>query len=86
MAEKVGVDPSAISRIEGGVRLPSLDAADALEKALELRKGRLASAVVTEKRKRRDRVLQLKPLTYGPGLSVAEIRRRLGENHKEQKK
>ena len=86
LSEKVGVDPSAISRIERGYRLPGPDVADALESALELRKGMLASAVIAEKKKRRDRIRQLKRLVYNSRLSVEEIRRRLGQSGPAQNK
>jgi ribosome-binding protein aMBF1 (putative translation factor) len=86
LSAKVGVDPSAISRIESGDRLPGPDVADGLESALGLRRGTLAKAVIAEKRKRRDRVRQLKRLVYNSHLSVEEIRRRLAEGDPEQNK
>jgi transcriptional regulator with XRE-family HTH domain len=86
LSGKVGVDPSAISRIESGYRLPGPDVADALEGALKLKKGTLASAVIAEKRKKRDRIRQLKRLVYNSRLSIEEIRRRLGEGGPEQNK
>ena len=64
LSEKVGVDPSAISRIECGDRLPGPDVADTLESALGLRKGTLSNAVIAEKKKKRDRISQLKRLVY----------------------
>lgn len=86
LSEKVRVDPSAISRIENGYRLPGPDVADALERALELRRGLVASAVIAEKKKKRDRIRQLKRLIYNSRLSVEEIRRRLGEGGPAQDK
>lgn len=86
LSEKVGVDPSAISRIESGYRLPGPDVADALESALHLRKGILASAVIAEKKKNRERIRELKRLIYGSRLSVEEIRRRLSESGPEKNK
>jgi len=86
LSEEVGVDPSAISRIERGYRLPGPDVADALEIALELRKGMLARAIIAERKKRRERIRQLKRLVYNSRLSVEEIRRRLGENGQVQNK
>lgn len=86
LSEKVGVDPSAISRIESGDRLPGPDVADALESALQLRKGMLVGAVIAEKKKKRERIRQLKRLVYNSRLSVEEIRRRLGDGGPEQNK
>jgi ribosome-binding protein aMBF1 (putative translation factor) len=86
LSEKVGIDPSAISRIESGDRLPGPDVAVALESALELRKGMLSNAVIAEKKKKRDRIRQLKRLVYNSRLSVEEIRRRLGESGPERNK
>ena len=77
LAEKVGVDASAISRIEAGNRLPGVDLADALEDALTIWKGSLANLVIAEKRRRRDRIRQLKRILYSSPLSIEEIRRRL---------
>lgn len=86
LSEKVGVDPSAISRIESGDRLPGSDVADALESTLGLRKGTLSNAVIAEKKQKRDRLSQLKRVVYNSRLSVEEIRRRLCENGSEQNK
>jgi ribosome-binding protein aMBF1 (putative translation factor) len=86
LSEKVGVDPSAISRIESGDRLPGPDVADALESALELRKGSLTNSVIGEKKKKRERIRQLRRLVYNSPLSVEEIRRRLGETDLEKNK
>lgn len=86
LSKKVEVDPSAISRIECGDRLPGADVASALESALGLRKGILSNAIIAEKRKKRDRISQLKQLVYNSRLSVEEIRRRLGESGPEQNK
>ena len=52
LSARVGVDPSAISRIESADRLPGPDVADALECALGLRKGTLSNAVIAQKRKK----------------------------------
>jgi ribosome-binding protein aMBF1 (putative translation factor) len=79
LSQKVSIDPSAISRIEAGERLPGADVCDTLERALKLRKGTLSNAVIAEKRRRRERTRQLKQLIYESPLSVEEIRRRLGE-------
>jgi transcriptional regulator with XRE-family HTH domain len=86
LSGKVGVDPSAISRIENGYRLPGPDVADALEGVLKLKQGTLTSAVIAEKRKRRDRIRQLKRLVYNSRLTVEEIRRRLAESRPEENK
>jgi ribosome-binding protein aMBF1 (putative translation factor) len=86
LSNKVGVDPSAISRIERGERLPGPDVADTLESALKLKKGMLSNAVIAEKKRRRDRIRQLKRLVYKSRLSVEEIRQRLSESGPEQDK
>jgi transcriptional regulator with XRE-family HTH domain len=80
LSGRVGVDPSAISRIESGEHLPGPDIADTLERVLKLKKGILSNAVIAEKKRRRDRIRQLKRLVYDSRLSVEEIRERLGES------
>jgi len=72
--------------MESGDRLPGSDVADALECALGLRKGTLSNAVIAEKRKKRDRISQLKRIVYNSRLSVEEIRRRLGMSGPKQNK
>jgi hypothetical protein len=49
-------------------------------------KGTLSNAVVAEKKKKRDRMRQLKRLVYNSRLSVEEIRQRLSESGPEQNK
>ena len=78
LSERVGIDPSAVSRIEAGERLPGAEIADTLERTLKLRKGVLSNAVIAEKKRRRERVRQIKQLIYRSSLTVEEIRRRLG--------
>ena len=78
LSEKVGIDPSAVSRIEAGERFPGAEVADTLESMLKLRKGMLSNAVIAEKKRRRERIRQLKQLIYESSLSVEEIRRKLG--------
>jgi ribosome-binding protein aMBF1 (putative translation factor) len=80
LSQRVGLDPSAISRIEAGERLPGAEVGDTLERALKLRKGTLSSAVIAEKKKRRERIRLLKQLIYKSPLSVEEIRKRLSED------
>ena len=80
LSRKLGLDPSAISRIEVGERLPGAEVGDALERVLKLRKGTLSNLVIAEKKRRRERVRKLKQLIYESPLSVEEIRRRLGED------
>jgi ribosome-binding protein aMBF1 (putative translation factor) len=80
LSQKVGIDPSAISRIETGERLPGAEVGDTLERALKLRKGTLSKAVIAEKKKRRERLRQFKELINKSPLSLEEIRRRLYEN------
>jgi ribosome-binding protein aMBF1 (putative translation factor) len=86
LSQKVGIDPSAISRIEKGERLPGPDVAHNLEGALKLKKGLLTNSVIAEKKRRRERIRQLKQLIYKSTLSVEEIQQRLRESEEERGK
>jgi ribosome-binding protein aMBF1 (putative translation factor) len=80
LSQKVGIDPSAISRLENGERLPGTEVSDSLERLLKLRKGTLSGAVIAEKKRRRERMQQLKQLIYKSPLSMEDIRRRLSDD------